>query len=55
MTSVMSTKRARLDITVDPLDEVFGQKVATIREDILPLKLTVINHVRFLQSSYTSG
>ena len=49
------TKRVRLEEGVeDPYDEVFGPKVAKIREDELPLKVTVVNHIRFLRSSYTS-
>ena len=55
MSTLMSpSKRVRLDTVEDPLDEVFGPKVANLREDELPLKLTVINHIRFLRGSYTS-
>ena len=49
------TKRFRLDEGVeDPFDGIFGPKVAKIRDDELPLKVTVVNHVRFLRSSYAS-
>ena len=53
-TPMSPSKRVRLDTVEDPLDEVFGPKVANLREDELPLKLTVINHIRFLRGSYTS-
>ena len=48
------TKRIRTDVTEDPLDRLLGPKVEKIREDELPLKITVVNHYRFLRSSYTS-
>ena len=48
------TKRVRLDGSVeDPLDQIFGPKVAVIRDDEIPRKITVVNHVRFLKSPYT--
>ena len=53
-TPMSPSKRVRLDVVEDPLDKIFGPKAERIREDEIPLKLTVVNHVRFLKAPYTA-